>query len=77
MVPVTLKIRFELDGRPFIDEVRSGRGYQSSHGQRLHFGLGQSTSIPTLTIRWPDGSQQVLTDVRANRLVTIVQPPTQ
>jgi enediyne biosynthesis protein E4 len=68
------RVSFELDGRKFIDQVHGGRGYQSSYGQRLYFGLGPAQTIPELTIRWPDGSQQVLSEVRANQRLTIVQP---
>lgn len=34
------------------DDVMSGGSYESSNDQRLHFGLGQSTSVDTVEIRW-------------------------
>ncbi|RME37759.1 MAG: CRTAC1 family protein [Planctomycetota bacterium] len=52
---------------------RSGGGYLSQHDPRLHFGLGTSRSAEVLTVKWPDGSRQVLRDVRADRIVTIRQ----
>ncbi len=46
-------------------------GYSSSSDRRVHFGLGQAASIPTLEIRWPSGRVQVLRDLRADQLITI------
>jgi len=37
-------------------EVRPQSGYLSSHDPRLHFGLGNATSIERLTVQWPDGA---------------------
>ena len=34
------------------DDVMSGGSYESSNDQRLHFGLGQSTSVDTVEIHW-------------------------
>jgi len=37
-------------------DVMSGGSFESSNDQRLHFGLGQSTTVDTLEIRWPGGA---------------------
>jgi len=42
------------------DEVRSGRGYQSDWGRRLHFGLGPRTMVDRVEVRWPSGNRDVL-----------------
>jgi len=60
-------------GRSWVDEVHSGRGYQSHFGTRLHFGLGTAQKVETLEIRWPDGRIQSLQDVPADRLLRIVE----
>ena len=49
------------------------RGYMSTVDDRLHFGLGAATRLDTLTVRWPDGRSQVLTDVSVNRVLTVDQ----
>src|SRR3989454_92447 len=49
------------------------RGYMSTVDDRLHFGLGAATRVDTLTVRWPDGRSQVLTDVSVNRVLTVDQ----
>jgi enediyne biosynthesis protein E4 len=43
------------------------RGFQSSIVDALHFGLGTDTTHLTIKVRWPDGKQQVLVNVKANQ----------
>jgi hypothetical protein len=54
-----------------IDEVRSGRGYQSDYGRRLHFGLGGRTQVKQVDVRWPSGIQQTVTAPPVNRLLVV------
>ena len=56
-----------------IDEVRSGSSYLSQSDLRLHFGLGKSTSLPAIEIRWPNGALQTVKAPGINRMVTIVE----
>jgi hypothetical protein len=56
-----------------IDEVHSGRGYQSHFGSRLHFGLGRRTRIDRVEVRWHGGSTQVFEDVPVDRLTTLTE----
>jgi hypothetical protein len=56
-----------------IDEVHSGRGYQSHWGTRLHFGLGTHPRADRIEVRWPGGGTDVLKDVAADRQITIVE----
>jgi hypothetical protein len=54
-------------------EAMPTRGFQSSVDPRLHFGLGSSTTIDTLTVIWPDRRYQVLTSLRADTTITLSQ----
>jgi len=49
------------------------RGFQSSVDHRLHFGLGASAAIDSLTVIWPDGRYQVLTNIAGDRMLTLSQ----
>jgi hypothetical protein len=49
------------------------RGFQSSVEPRLHFGLGASPTVDSLIVVWPDRRFQVLTNVPANRTITLSQ----
>ena len=56
-----------------FDEVHSGRGYQSHHGMRLHFGLGKRDHIDRIEVRWIGGGADLLEDVAADQLLTIAE----
>jgi hypothetical protein len=49
------------------------RGFQSSVDPRLHFGLGASARIDSLTVIWPDRRFQTLTNVAVDRVLTLEQ----
>jgi hypothetical protein len=59
-----------------IDEVHSGRGYQSHYGTRLHFGLGKRDRIDSVKVRWVGGGEDVLRGVGVDRLLTITEGST-
>jgi len=56
-----------------LDEVHSGRGYQSHWGSRLHFGLGQYDRVDRLEVRWIGGGVDVLENIPAGRIVILVE----
>jgi len=49
------RLTVKVGKRVLVDEVRSGSSYDSNSDMRVHFGLGTSTKIDFLTIRWPSG----------------------
>lgn len=67
------RVELHLDSGKRIAEVYSGRGYQSSFGKRVHFGLGKVKSVPMLKVIWPDGLQQTFRSVQADQVVRIRQ----
>ncbi len=54
-----------------VDEVRSGGSYLSHNDLRLHFGLGASARIDQLTLHWPSGQVDRLTNVDADRVIVV------
>jgi hypothetical protein len=54
------------DGRRQMQELQAGSSLGSGNEMVLHFGLGQAESAD-ITIRWPDGSEQTVRNVRANQ----------
>jgi len=56
-----------------IDEVHSGRSYQSDFGKRLQFGLGQRPAISEVRVDWIGGGTDRLRNVGLNQLLTIEQ----
>ncbi len=60
--------------RTQVDEVRSGGSYLSQNDLRLHFGLGSANKVDRIEVEWPSGTQQVLRDVPADRVLAIEEP---
>ena len=70
---VGARVKVVAGGLTLVDEVHSGRGYQSHYGMRLHFGLGKADRVDRIEVRWIGGGVDVLKNVRADRLVTIAE----
>jgi hypothetical protein len=47
------------------------RGYISTVEQGVHFGLGETTIIDTVLIKWPDGKMQLKRDVKADQTLIV------
>ena len=58
--------------RQRVDAV-SGAGYASQNDPRLHFGLGASTKIDKLEIKWPDGTLETVTPPAVDQIITITE----
>ena len=58
---------------PRFETVRAGEGYLAQCSRWVHFGLGDVTEIPQVTVRWPDGKVESFHDVKPNRRYTLEQ----
>ncbi|MGC1961505.1 MAG: CRTAC1 family protein, partial [Candidatus Sulfotelmatobacter sp.] len=56
-----------------FDEVRGGASYLSQNDLRLHFGLAANARMSEVSIRWPNGESEVLRDVAADFIYTVVE----
>nr|WP_225840832.1 VCBS repeat-containing protein [Rufibacter glacialis] len=54
----------------FLEQMPS-RGFQSSVSPVLHFGLGKTAIVDSVRVVWVGGKQQVLTQVKANQVLTL------
>jgi enediyne biosynthesis protein E4 len=52
-------------------ENKTVRGYLSSNEPVVHFGLGTISNIDSLKVVWNDGRQNVVTNIKANQLVSV------
>ncbi len=59
--------------KTLLRQRSSSGSYMCVHDQRLHFGLGKAAVVPELIIRWPDGEEQTLRNVRADQLLRVKQ----
>ena len=56
-----------------IREIRAGNNYLSQNPAEAHFGLGSATTIDQITVTWPDGERDVITDAEINKHYTITR----
>jgi hypothetical protein len=57
-------------GKKQVWENTPYKGYLSTNQAIAHFGLGNSTSIDSVIIKWQNGKMQVLQNVKADQLIT-------
>ncbi|HZO89886.1 MAG TPA: CRTAC1 family protein [Chthonomonadaceae bacterium] len=55
----------------WVGQVSPASSYLSSSDPRIHFGLGQTATLDSLTIRWPDGHQETLRHIAPDRILCI------
>ena len=67
------KVRIRGGGKTQMLEEMPTRGFESSVDPHLHFGLGKSSRVDSLTVVWPDRRFQVLTNVAADRNMVLKQ----
>ena len=65
------RVTIETDGVKQTKELYLSRGFQSSVSRVLHFGIGESSSIQTLKVDWPDGQTQSIAEVVPNKQITL------
>jgi hypothetical protein len=52
-------------------DVLSGGSYESSNDQRVHFGIGDATSVDAVEVRWPSGRVEPVTLPSVDRFFVI------
>ena len=51
-----------------------GQHYMSQNYIPVHFGLSRAPQVSSLTITWPSGNVQTLTNLAINQTITVVEP---
>jgi hypothetical protein len=70
---VGARITITSASRSQIEEVKAGSSYLSTNDPRLHFGLATDSVMERVEIRWPNGSVEVLKNVPADAIYTVVE----
>ncbi|WP_163854442.1 CRTAC1 family protein [Paenibacillus elgii] len=71
---VGARVTFEVKGVKTVMERDGGNSHGAQSEPRLHFGLGDATQADKITIRWPSGRLQELTQVKANQILKVTEP---
>ncbi len=64
-------VTVRASGESQTRQVKVGSGYLSTSSPILHFGLGGAQAVDQVTIRWPTGRKEVLSDIPANQRLHI------
>jgi hypothetical protein len=68
---VGARLTAAVGGQTLVRELFPANTFASQAPSLVHFGLGKADKIDRLTVRWPSGKVQVLTDVAADRHVVV------
>jgi hypothetical protein len=69
------RIKVTAGGAVQYNHVSFAAGYASSSAVPTHFGLGTNKSADLVEVRWPSGITQELSNVAADRVVKLREPP--
>ena len=75
--PIGADVWIEAGGRRRRSYVHGGVTYLSQNDRRVHFGLGDTTRVDRVEIRWPSGARQLLENLAVDRCVQVQEPPPQ
>ena len=67
------RLKLFLGKTSLVREVRAGSGYMSQSDLRVHFGMGHELTADRLEIEWPGGDVDILKDIPANEILTVVE----
>lgn len=68
------RVTIELsDGRTIVETLRAGMGYLSQSSKWVHFGLGASVEIESVSVRWPGGKTEQFNEIVAGQRYELVQ----
>jgi hypothetical protein len=70
------RVEAVVDGKLLIREIDGGSSHLSQNSTIAHFGLGNASSVESVTVKWPGGATQTLNNVSANQQITILQEST-
>lgn len=66
-------VKLTAGDKTWIRQLMPGTGYHSYDQPILHFGLGDEQKIDQVTVHWPGGGTQTVTDVAVNEHLVIKQ----
>lgn len=67
------RVRIVAAGATQRQDVIGGGSYYSQNDLRLHFGLGTTTAVDRVEVRWPNGREESWTGLQIDRLHTLTE----
>jgi enediyne biosynthesis protein E4 len=66
-------VTLEAGPRRLRRDVVSGASYCSQSDLRVHFGLGETTAVDRLVVRWPDGAREAFKVPGVDRILSLTK----
>src|SRR5688572_859380 len=66
--PIGARLELHWAGRKQVQEVVAATGFSAQNQRRVHYGLGPSTAVDRVVIRWPSGHVQTIEQPAIDRL---------
>ncbi len=67
------RLTAETKGLKMLREMYPLNSYMSQAPNIAHFGLGDAQRVKRLTVRWPSGLEQTLTDLKADQHIVVTE----
>jgi hypothetical protein len=67
------RLKLSIGNKTLVREVKAGSSYLSQSDLRVHFGLGEAPRADRLEIRWPSGVIDVMENIGANQILTVLE----
>ncbi len=70
-----VRVRAVIDGRTVWQtrDISSPNDKNSGNSLRMHFGLGDASTVDSLVVVWPNGWQETLENVAANQFLQVIE----
>ena len=68
---LSAEVILDAGGAARRDFVKITEGFRTQVPRDLHFGLGESTTVDRLEVRWPSGNVEVWNDLPSDRLLVV------
>jgi hypothetical protein len=65
--PIGAKVWVKTSNRIYVAQIVTGDSYQSQHPSTAHFGLGKTTRVLELSVRWPNGKTNTVENPEVDR----------
>jgi hypothetical protein len=69
------RVTGKAGNRVWRSEVTPASSYLSSSDPRIHWGLGDVTTLDSITIRWPSGVEQTIPHTAADQILHVEESP--
>jgi len=71
---VGARATLHYDGKVRMDEVNIGQGYSGASTLDLHWGLGESATVDSLVVDWPNGGSTTYYELDVNTRLELTEP---